>query len=196
MNKLNKHIFVILLISAFSCTAFAQRGRMRMQGQGGHMRMQDQGNRAHMGEQRFARPEYFDHPQNLYRNPGNKVYRMPNPNGVKRIQVVKENFLGRQLSLTPEQSEKFWPVYRQYQNELSNVRRLKRLNYSDPQGDGSEQIRKDLEYDSQLDNIKKHYTDEFLKIVPPEKVSQLYKSERAFTDEMMKQLNERNAAPQ
>jgi len=40
--------------------------------------------------------------------------------------------------------------------------------------------------------IRKHYRDEFLKILPAEKVSELYKSEREFTDELIRQLSERS----
>ncbi|WP_299516177.1 hypothetical protein [Mucilaginibacter sp.] len=122
-------------------------------------------------------------------NFNNRVIKQPNP-GMRRIQVVKESFIGQQLSLSREQGERFWPMYRQYQNELFEVRRLKRLNNSDAQANGSEQIKKDMDYDAQLINIRKHYNDEFLKILPPEKVSQLIKSEREFTDELIRKLHE------
>jgi hypothetical protein len=113
--------------------------------------------------------------------------------GMRRIQAVKEGFISRQLNLRPEQAEKFWPLYRQYQSEVWNIRRLKRLNNSDAQANGSEQINKDLDYDTQLVNLRKHYNEEFLKILPPEKVSELYKSEREFTDELIKQVHEHGA---
>jgi hypothetical protein len=195
MNKLVKHIFVILLMVCFNCTTFAQR-------EGGHMR--GGGGRMH-GDPRFYR-QPSPYMQQPYRQPNivpyrqqpnfnNRVYRMPNPNAVRRVQAVKEHFLSRQLALTPEQSERFWPVYRQYQNELSQVRILKRLNNSNAQVNGSEQIRKDLEYESQLVDIRRHYNEEFLRIMPAEKVSELYKSERGFTDELIKNLNERNGSP-
>jgi hypothetical protein len=163
MHKRGKYIFIILLLWCISTTAFAQR---------------------HLQDNRNSRQFYRPH------NPGGN--RMPNSTGIKRLQVVKEGFITRRLLLTPEEGERFWPVYRQYQQEVIKVRRLKRLNNSDAQANGSEQIRKDLEYESQLVDIKKRYNDEFLRILPPEKVSQLYKSEREFTDEMIKQLHERN----
>jgi hypothetical protein len=49
-----------------------------------------------------------------------------------------------------------------------------------------------LAYDTQLVQIRKHYRDEFLKILPPEKVSEIYKSEREFNDEVLRQLKERS----
>jgi hypothetical protein len=116
----------------------------------------------------------------------------PTNAGMRRIQVVKEAFISRQLDLTKAQADKFWPLYRQYQNDLIEVRRLKRLNNSDAQANGVEQVKKDLEYDTQLVNIRKHYNEEFLKVLPPEKVSQLIKAERAFNDELVRKLHEEN----
>ncbi len=154
MNKLCKHVFVILLISCISYSAYSQHVRMQLRQQ----------NRA-------------------------TVVRSQNP-GMRRIQVVKESFLSQQLALTRQQGEKFWPIYRQYQNELFEVRRLKRLNNSDAQANGAEQVKKDLDYDAQLVDIRKHYNEEFMKVLPPEKVSQLIKSEREFNDELVRKLHE------
>ncbi|MCC8423924.1 hypothetical protein [Mucilaginibacter sp. UR6-11] len=124
---------------------------------------------------------------------GLRIVKPQNP-GMRRIQVVKETFIGQQLALTRQQGELFWPIYRQYQNELFEVRRLKRLNNSDAQANGAEQVKRDLDYDAQLVAIRKHYNEEFMKVLPPEKVSQLIKSEREFNDELVRKLHEQNVA--
>jgi hypothetical protein len=160
MNKLCKHISVILFLAVISCAAYAQQGLVP----------RSQSNR-------------YD----------NKVYQVPNQNSMNKVQVIKERFISRQLSLNPDQSERFWPLYRQYQSELSQIRQLKRQNLANG-ANSSEQIKKDMEFDSQLINIRRRYNNEFLKVLPPEKVSELYKSERGFTDELIKNLNERNGS--
>lgn len=109
-----------------------------------------------------------------------------------KLAHIKKEYLSRQLNLTPEESKKFWPLYKQYQQQLITIRRLKRLNSSDAQENGTEQINKEMFYETELVNIRKRYKDEFLKILPPEKVSNLYKSEREFNDEIIKQLSERS----
>ncbi|WP_428330187.1 hypothetical protein [Mucilaginibacter sp.] len=115
------------------------------------------------------------------------------PNGsVRKVQQVKEGFISQQLNLTPKESKQFWPLYRQYEEQLTAVRILKRINNSNSTTDGTAQIDRDLEYETQLVVIKKKYKDEFLKVLPPEKVSELYKSERQFNDEVLKQLSERS----
>ncbi|GAA4336904.1 hypothetical protein GCM10023149_46060 [Mucilaginibacter gynuensis] len=109
-----------------------------------------------------------------------------------KIVSVKNDFLNKQLNLTPAQGKKFWPLYRRYQEQLATIRRLKRLNNTDAQANGTEQINKELYYQTEMLNIKKRYNEEFLKILPPEKVSELYKSESEFNAEVIKQLSERS----
>ncbi|MEO6148770.1 MAG: hypothetical protein ABIN95_02095 [Mucilaginibacter sp.] len=109
-----------------------------------------------------------------------------------RLANIKRDYLSKQLDLTSEEAKKFWPLYKQYQQQLTNIRKLKRLNSTDAQANGTEQIKKELYYETELVNIRKRYQDEFLKILPPEKVSELYKSEREFNDQVIKQLSERS----
>lgn len=123
----------------------------------------------------------------------NAIDRMNRPNQGRRLQLVKEGFISRQLKLNPDESKAFWPLYHQYVQDITNVRILKRLNNSNASANGTEQIDKELTYETEMVNIRKHYKDEFLKVLPPEKVSQLYKSERQFNDEVLRQLSERSA---
>jgi len=114
----------------------------------------------------------------------------PNATGVRRVQAIKEGYIDKKLPLTDEEAARFWPVYRKYQEEMMEVLRLKRLNNSDAQANGREQIKKNLEYDGRLVEIRTRYNDQFLKILPPEKLSILYKTEREFSDEVIRMLNE------
>ena len=114
------------------------------------------------------------------------------PNGRRKIQAVKESFISQKLNLTTNEAKAFWPLYRKYSEELTAVKILKRINNSNSTADGAKQVDKDLEYESQLVEIKKHYRDEFYKILTPEKVSILYKSEHEFNDEALRILTERS----
>ena len=134
-------------------------------------------------------------PRNSFRPSGTdnrqpRFNQMPNAAGVQKVQAIKEKFLDQNLQLTSDEAARFWPLYRRYQDEVIEVRRLKRLNNSDAQANGREQVKKDLEYDGRLVEIKTRYNNEFLKILPPEKLSKLYKSEREFNDELIRKLNE------
>lgn len=126
-----------------------------------------------------------------------EIHRPPNYeqriiNRQSRVEQVRENYINRRLALGSDQAEKFWPIYRRYQDAITAVRAKKRVNNSNTQADGTEQVQMELYYESELVNIRKFYTNEFLKILPPEKVSELFKAEREFTDELIRQLRERS----
>lgn len=112
--------------------------------------------------------------------------------GSKKVQAVKEDFINQRLNLTQKEAKEFWPLYRKYNEELTAVRILKKINNSSATPDGPQQVDRDLEYETKLVEIKKRYKDEFYKVLPPEKVSVLYKSEREFNDEALRILSERS----
>ncbi|HTI60609.1 hypothetical protein [Mucilaginibacter sp.] len=127
----------------------------------------------------------------VIRRPPNFQQRVIKQQQISRVEAVKEKYIARRLSLTTEQSARFWPIYRRYRDALTAVRAKKHAN--DLQPDGTEQINNELFYESELVNIRKFYTDEFLKVLPPEKVSEMFKAEKEFTNELIRQLRERQA---
>jgi hypothetical protein len=133
----------------------------------------------------------------LLRRPPNfqqRVIRRQQNVGVNRIEEVREEYINKRLSMTADQGQRFWPVFRRYRAALREILIKKRQNNAPDQPNGADQINRELFYESELVNTRKYYTDEFLKILPPEKVSLIFKSERDFNDELIKQLSERNEA--
>ncbi|QJD94711.1 hypothetical protein HH214_01895 [Mucilaginibacter robiniae] len=125
----------------------------------------------------------------------NRMNRMERPNRsmapARRIEAYKEGYMNLKLGMSPEQAQRFWPVYRQYEAEIRTTLMLKRQNNSNSQPNGREQLDREAYYDQKLVDIRRHYTEEFLRILPPQKVSLIYKSEREFKDELIRQLGER-----
>jgi len=166
--KLIKPVFGILFLLAFSLAGFGQQPVP--------------------GPIRRYRPVYVRpyqpgarlRPVNPGRNPG------------IRVEQVKENFIARQLNLNPQQSRSFWPLYRQYIQEQTAVRIAKQQNLLRGSPGDPQQAERELEYESELVDIRRRYLQEFMRILPPEKVNVLYKSERQFNDEMVRQLSERS----
>ena len=131
----------------------------------------------------------------VYRiGPGRRFNRMNNQNPERRVGAIKINFLRNRLNLTPWQAQRFFPLYQEYQQELFNVRKLKRQNNLSS-ADGSQQINRELFYENQIVQIKIKFNNAFLKVLPPDKVSELYKAEREFNDELVRQLSERRGGP-
>ncbi|MBS1528326.1 MAG: hypothetical protein JST19_21955 [Bacteroidetes bacterium] len=127
----------------------------------------------------------------ILRPPGFRERVIRQQQAVQRVEVVKERYISRRLDLTQDESVKFWPVYRRYQADIAAIMVRKRINNSASQPDGAEQVRTELELEGDLVNVRKKYTDEFLRFLPPEKVSELFKAEKDFRDELIRQLRER-----
>ena len=82
----------------------------------------------------------------VIRRPPNFQQRVIKQQQISRVEAVKEKYIARRLSLTTEQSARFWPIYRRYRDALTAVRAKKHAN--DLQPDGTEQINNELCYES------------------------------------------------
>ncbi len=81
------------------------------------------------------------------------------------IEALKVAFISRELELTPEEAQKFWPVYNEYSREL-------RTTVSDDQDV--------LDRDEKVLNLRKRYRDQFTKVLGPERMNKLYNAEGKF----------------
>ena len=120
-----------------------------------------------------------------------------NSAGMHKIQSIKMDYIGDNMHLSTDEANRFWPVYNQYQKELGLVMHQKRQNMLNSNKNPQDIVNDNLDYDSKILSIKKHYNDQFAQILPSDKLAQFYKSERSFNDEMIKRLkyqkgNDRN----
>ncbi|MCJ8210177.1 hypothetical protein MUY27_10685 [Mucilaginibacter sp. RS28] len=113
------------------------------------------------------------------------------PQNFRKLDAIKNAYINKRLNLTPDEADRFWPLYNQYQGELSQLLRERRQNNASTQTGGVEKVNKDLYFEQQLLSVRKRYMTEFLKVLPSEKVDLLYQSEREFKDELIHQLHER-----
>jgi hypothetical protein len=81
------------------------------------------------------------------------------------IEALKVAFLSKQLDLTPEEAQQFWPVYNQYAIEL------KQIIKSDPDV---------LDRDERVLNVRKKYKDQFVKILGADRLNRLFEAEGRF----------------
>jgi hypothetical protein len=110
----------------------------------------------------------------------------------KRLELIKENYISRRLNLTFDQARQFWPVYRQYVQDQTAIRIAKQQELNRSSGSDPNAPSRILDLETELVNVRKQYLEQFMRILPPEKVNELYKAEREFTDEMVRQLSERS----
>lgn len=111
---------------------------------------------------------------------------------MERLETAKIGFLTQRIDLSSREAEKFWPVYNQYQNELKDFSKQRKADLQ--KGDGlsaTDKIDMQLDMESKLLELKKRYTREFAKVLPPEKIVKLFQAERDFKNELIKELRER-----
>ncbi len=96
-------------------------------------------------------------------------------------------FITRELSLTPDEAQVFWPVYNQYnkkRNQMMINHRQQRVNIADLDNLSENEL-KELAY-AEIHNmeemlaLRKEYHARFLEILSPKKVLLLYNAEREF----------------
>ena len=94
----------------------------------------------------------------------------PEPQGPAdgRIETMKINYVTRQLNLTPQEAQRFWPIYRFYSGE-------KRQAWQVYRKDGNE-----LERQETMLNIRKKYSVAFLKAISPGKINDFFRAENEF----------------
>ena len=102
-----------------------------------------------------------------------------NKTDVGRLQAYKIAFLTKRLNLSPEEAQKFWPIYNRYQDEIRTARQDNRKNNNE------------IANEEKMLNIRKKYSQEFTKALSAEKINNLFRSEKEFGNMVQKELRER-----
>ena len=117
----------------------------------------------------------------------------------KNIQALKVSYITKQLDLSPEEAQQFWPVYNEYQDKLSAIQKSKRqemienrMNFDDLSDvDVQKAIDKQFDFEQQELDLKKEYYTRFEKVLPVKKVAKLMVAEERFKVWLLKQIQER-----
>lgn len=117
----------------------------------------------------------------------------------EKFRAEKVAFLTTKLDLSPEEAQKFWPVYNQLEKErmaAHNHRENLEDKVRDTKDNMSEReiIKLTRDYASSMQKEAKmmvDYNEKFLEILPPGKVLELYKAENEFRFQMIKKFRDR-----
>ena len=98
--------------------------------------------------------------------------------GDDRIEAVKMAYITKELNLTPDEAQRFWPVYNNYMNEIKTAN----------DNNANDEIKRE----ETIVNIRKKYKIEFKKIlVSDTRVNKVYVVERNYRDLLRKELQKR-----
>jgi len=96
-----------------------------------------------------------------------------------KLEAMKTAFITSRLNLTTEEAQKFWPIYNQYSAEIRQAYINDRAH---PNAIALEET---------LLNIKKKYSLEFTKAIPPPKINDFFLAEREWIQFLQKELQRR-----
>ncbi len=94
--------------------------------------------------------------------------------GKERIKALHAAYITEALNLTEDEAQKFWPIHREYANEMISTR-LQNRNASE------------LEIEEKSLQIKKKYNDRFIKILGNDRTDLLYKKDKEFRNKVIDQ---------
>ena len=100
--------------------------------------------------------------------------------GGNKLESYKIAFITRKLNFTPDEAQKFWPVYNKYVAEIAETRKGK--------ADLDE-----VSFEEKLVNVRKKYKTEFTKILNEDKSNQFFQAEKEFNNTLRKELQQRIA---
>lgn len=104
-----------------------------------------------------------------------------------KIKAAQIAYMTQKLDLTPDEAQKFWPVYNQYFKEVEILVKERKEGKENRALSSTD----DLNYEQRLVNIKTRYNKEFLKVLSPSKTRTVFRSEREFHEILIQQLRDR-----
>jgi hypothetical protein len=97
---------------------------------------------------------------------------------LKKIQAMEVAFITKELNLTPDEAQKFWPVFNQYRNELRSV--------------AVENKQKDhLERQQKMLDLRKKYREDFSKVMNQERANKVFGAEDEFKSLVRREFQKR-----
>lgn len=133
----------------------------------------------------------------LMTNSMNAQTTTPDESGNEKIEALKIGFITKRLDLTADESQKFWPIYNQYEAEKKQIRQTTVGSIKQMKEDGDftnaeaeQAIAKHIEFKAKDLDLTKKYIAEFRKILPATKVAKLITAEEHFKKMLMKQAQQ------
>lgn len=99
-------------------------------------------------------------------------------NEAKKIQAMEVAYMTKELNLTPEEAQRFWPVFNKYRDEVRSV-----LN--------NQATTDQLERQQQVLDLRKRYRTEFSRILTQERANRVFNSEDQFRQMVRREFQKR-----
>lgn len=117
--------------------------------------------------------------------------------GLDKVRAAEVAYLSEKMNLTPEEGEKFWPVYNNYTQEMQQLieERKQALNATGPATDAQadQSLKDEFTFREKALAIQEKYKSDFLSVLPAKKVAIFYKAREEFRNKVVDELNRRQS---
>lgn len=110
-----------------------------------------------------------------------------------KINAARVAYITEQLELTPQEAEKFWPIYREFAEQRRGIRQQLRDAGKTPEPGKTDQELVDHQFkikQQELD-LEKDYSGRLLKVISAQKLRTLPQAERRFRQMILDQIQRR-----
>ena len=115
---------------------------------------------------------------------------------MKKIESARIALISERLGLSPEQAEKFWPVYREYNMERRALRESFRTerrevdiqNMTD--AESKELVQKSMDLKQKELNLEKDYSKRLSDVISTQQLFKLKSAEKDFQQMLLKRIQE------
>jgi len=114
-----------------------------------------------------------------------------------KINAARVAYITDQLALTPEEAEKFWPIYREFAAKRKEIRQQLKATKQNPDPSKTTEQNEKAIVDQQFDvkqkelNLEKDYSGRLLKVISAQKLRTLPDAERRFRQMILDQIQRR-----
>jgi Spy/CpxP family protein refolding chaperone len=112
----------------------------------------------------------------------------------EKVESAHIAFISSKLDLDEATAEKFWPIYNRYTDELKTANKERKSftdqldNISLSDADADKNMNSLLAAQQKVLDVQKKYKAEFLRVLKPRQLAQLYVVERDFKEKLLQRM--------
>jgi hypothetical protein len=114
----------------------------------------------------------------------------------EKVKIQRIAFITQRLSLTETEAQQFWPIFNEYSEKLQQIRKQPKLEKPFDEladADVEKLVTGQFDREAKELELKKEYFQRLKKAISVKKIAKLYKAEKDFRGELVKQLQEMRA---
>lgn len=119
---------------------------------------------------------------------------------IERVKALRVAYISDRLDLTPEEAQKFWPVFNQFDDKMDDLHKQKRQlmfklrpeNASNlSEKESAQLMAEDDRIETEIQNNKKQLVKNLQGVIPNQKILMLRQIEIEFKQKLLKQIKNR-----